>query len=619
MSALFEHSPWVEQRADARPSSSDRHADLMAVLHDATAEEQLALIRAHPELAGKAAIDKTLTDASAAEQAYAGLDRLTAAEYARFHALNAAYRARFDFPFIICVRLTDKAGILRAMEERLAHDRETEIATALAQIGEIVRLRLEDIRPPIGLPALEAELARQLVLTGHGGADWTRPRAHPQGHVHDVVIVGGGQSGLAAAFGLLRERVSNLLVIDESPAGYEGPWDTYARMITLRTPKELNPIDFGLPALSYRAWWEAQHGARGWAALDKIARGDWMDYLRWYRRVLALPVRNDTRLTLIEPLGDGLHRLHLDGQAPLLARKIVLATGIQGGGEWHVPAMISDAVPRRLYAHTSEPIDLAALVGKRIGILGGGASAFDNANAALTQGVGEAHVFLRRAVLPRINPIRFMERVGFTGRYPALSDADKYAVMAGFLGHNQPPTNDTFDRAAAHAGFALHLGAPWLSVEASGDGVRVTTPHGEYDFDFIILSTGLVSDPGLRPELGRVADRIARWADRFTPAAGSANALIDAHPYLGAGFELLPREEEDADTLHGLFAFNYSALISLGLSASALSGLRTALPRLVKGVTDQLFLDDREAMVADLLAYDEAEFLGEWPRQEAAA
>ena len=145
MTALFEPCPWVEARADARPSSGNRHADLMAVVHDATPDEQLALIRAHPELAGKAAIDKTLTDASAAEQASAGLDRLTSQEYARFHALNAAYSARFDFPFIICVRLTDKAGILAAMEQRLSHGRDEEIATALAQIGEIVRLRLEDM------------------------------------------------------------------------------------------------------------------------------------------------------------------------------------------------------------------------------------------------------------------------------------------------------------------------------------------------------------------------------------------------------------------------------------------------------------------------------------------
>lgn len=145
MTALFEHSPWIEARADALPSSGDRHADLMAVVHAATPEEKLALICAHPELAGKAAIDRTLTEASAAEQASAGLDRLSEAEFARFHALNGAYREKFGFPFIICVRLTDKAGILAAMEARLGNDRDAEIATAIAQIGEIVRLRLRDL------------------------------------------------------------------------------------------------------------------------------------------------------------------------------------------------------------------------------------------------------------------------------------------------------------------------------------------------------------------------------------------------------------------------------------------------------------------------------------------
>ncbi len=475
--------------------------------------------------------------------------------------------------------------------------------------------------PAILLPELEADLARQLALIDFGGPDWTRPRTHPDGHVHDVVIVGGGQSGLAAAFGLLRERVSNILVIDENPVGFEGPWDTYARMITLRTPKALTPIDFGVPALTPRAFFEAWKGAACWDALDKIARGDWMAYLRWYRRVLDLPVRNDAKLHLVEPLGGGLFKLHLAdkdeiGGDALIARKVVFATGIQGGGEWHTPAMVRDALPCRLYAHTSEPIDFANLRGKRIGVLGGGASAFDNANHALSEGVAEAHVFIRRKVLPRINPIRYMERVGFGSRFPALDDAAKHRAMVTFLGHNQPPTNDTFNRASAWPGFALHLGAPWLSVTAEGEGAkqqaRVTTPQGSYHFDFLVLSTGLVSDPALRPELRLVADRIARWSDRYV-AQGQPHAAIDAHPYLGEGFELLPRDPADAQALHGLFAFNYSALISLGLSASALSGLKTALPRLIRGVADQLFLDDKDALLDDLLAYDEHEFVGEWP------
>ncbi len=471
----------------------------------------------------------------------------------------------------------------------------------------------------MSLADLEARVAHDLDLLTYGGEDWTRPRLNKGGPVHDVLIVGGGQSGLAAAFALMGERVNNILVLDENPEGQEGPWVTYARMRTLRTPKGLTGIDLGIPSLTFRAWYEAQFGLEMWDRLEKIPRAQWMDYLRWYRRVLALPVRNNAKVTAIDPVEKGLFRVSLEDGERYLARKVVLATGIQGGGEWHVPDFVKQALPDHLYAHTSAEIDYAALAGKRIGLLGVGASAFDNATTALEAGVDEVHVFARRKVLPRVNPIRFMERTNFTALYAELPDEAKYAALSDFLGKNQPPTNDMFQAAAAFDGFSLHLDSPWLSVGKEGDGVRVTTPHETFHFDFLVLSTGLLSDPALRPELTSVADRIALWSDRYTPPEASAHALIDAHPYLGPGFEFLPKEEQDADALHGLFAFNYSALASLGLSASALSGLKHALPRLAEGVVRQLFLDDQDAFVEAFLSYDEEEFLGDWPQAEETA
>ncbi|WP_267434937.1 2-oxo-4-hydroxy-4-carboxy-5-ureidoimidazoline decarboxylase [Sphingomonas sp. GM_Shp_1] len=143
--SVVEHSPWVVERVATRRPFPDLAEAIMAVLDDATPEERLSVIRAHPELAGRAAIAGTLTAESRSEQASAGLDRMTPQEFEHFHALNAAYRERFGFPFVICVRRTDRAGILRAMAERLEHDRETEIATALTEIGHIVRLRLETL------------------------------------------------------------------------------------------------------------------------------------------------------------------------------------------------------------------------------------------------------------------------------------------------------------------------------------------------------------------------------------------------------------------------------------------------------------------------------------------
>ncbi|ESQ91240.1 monooxygenase [Asticcacaulis sp. AC460] len=432
--------------------------------------------------------------------------------------------------------------------------------------------------------------------------------AEPSDGIYDVIIVGGGQSGLGAAFGLLRERVSQVLVLDENPAGYEGPWETYARMVTLRTPKHLTAIDFAMPSLTFRAFWEAQHGSEGWEAIDKIPRGDWMAYLRWYREILNIPLRNDTRVDLVEP-ADGLYVVRA-GTQRFKARKVVLATGIQGGGEWHVPPLIADALPPHLYAHTSQPIDFAALQGKRIAILGGGASAFDNAHHALTEGVAEAHVFVRRNTLPTVNPIRHMEAAGFIARFPALNDADKYAVMSSFFQRNQPPTNDTFARAAAMPGFHLHLGAPWHAVEHTGDGATVTTLQGRHDFDFLIVSTGLITDPALRLELRLVESGIRRWKDVYAAPDDIANDLIDNHPYLSPGFAFTGRTPSDEAKLRGLYAFNYSALISCGLSASALSGLKYALPKLASGIADDLFRDDSAGKLAAYYAYDEPEFTG---------
>lgn len=463
----------------------------------------------------------------------------------------------------------------------------------------------------MSLKELNARVAHDLDCLAYPGTEWLTPLTHSEGHVYDVIIIGGGQSGLGAAFALKRERIGNILILDDSPEGLEGPWETYARMVTLRTPKSITSIDLGVPSLTFRAWWEAQHGPEGWEHLDKIARGDWMNYLRWYRRVLDLPVVNETKVHDIDPLG-GLFRLHTS-RGPHLARKVVLATGIQGGGEWHTPQMIK-ALPRPLYAHTSEAIDIEALRGRRVGILGGGASAFDNAHHILEAEAAEAHVFVRRKALPRINPIRHMEAAGLIPRFAALSDAEKYAAIAHFFKFNQPPTNDTFNRAAAHPGFHLHTGAPWQAVREENGKAVVTTPQGEHVFDFLIISTGLVTDPALRPELANLEAGIARWADVYQAPADVKNALLDAHPYLGAGFAFTGRDAQWQERLQGLFAFNYSALINFGLSASALSGLKYALPRLAAAVADQLFLDGRQAHLDAYLAYEEPEFVGEWRR-----
>lgn len=143
---VFEHAPWVAEKAAARrpfASLSALYLALGAAIRDASPELQLALVLGHPDLAGKAARAGSLTAESTAEQSSAGLDRLTESEYEAFHRLNAAYHAKFGFPFIVCVRRHGKESILRSFERRLDNDLGAELDTAMAEILRIGALRLD--------------------------------------------------------------------------------------------------------------------------------------------------------------------------------------------------------------------------------------------------------------------------------------------------------------------------------------------------------------------------------------------------------------------------------------------------------------------------------------------
>jgi 2-oxo-4-hydroxy-4-carboxy-5-ureidoimidazoline decarboxylase len=144
---LFEHSPWVAEETWPKHPFRDAahlHAELCATMHAAPHEKQLALIRAHPDLAGRLARQNQLTRESATEQASAGLNRLTGAELAEFQNLNDSYKTKFGFPFIICARLNAKEAILAAMRARLPNAPAAEHAAALAEIEKIAWLRLQD-------------------------------------------------------------------------------------------------------------------------------------------------------------------------------------------------------------------------------------------------------------------------------------------------------------------------------------------------------------------------------------------------------------------------------------------------------------------------------------------
>ena len=464
-----------------------------------------------------------------------------------------------------------------------------------------------------GLEELAQRVHQDLKLLSYPSRSGvTRRRTPSAAPILDVLIVGGGQSGLAAAFGLMRERIDNLLVVDEHPLDHAGPWLNFARMRTLRTPKYLTGPDLGIPSLTPRAWYEAQFGPDSWETLGLLPKELWAAYLAWYRRTLQIPVRAETTvgaLTWNEALRAFDVPCTQDGRRETLhARRVVLATGIDGSGRWEIPAQIERSLPASHYAHTSQAIEFAALRGKRVCVLGAGASAFDNAATALEQGASEARLVFRRPELVQINPYRWAEFVGFLKHFGDLPDADKWRFISQILRMGQLPPRDTFERAKALPGFHLHPGTEFERLSLRGEGILIQTNQGSFETDFLIVGTGFVTDLGLRPELHELAPKIARWQDRYRPSAADGNADLARHPYLGPSFEFTEREPGAAPYLEYLHNYTFGCLLSLGFGGASISGMKYSVPRLVSGITRSLFLEDREAHFQSLCSYAEQEF-----------
>jgi cation diffusion facilitator CzcD-associated flavoprotein CzcO len=461
-----------------------------------------------------------------------------------------------------------------------------------------------------GLAALEAQIKRDHALTCFPEPLWVPPRRTAAGElILDVLIVGAGQGGQAVATQLRRERVENILVIDRAPEGSEGPWRTFARMRTLRTWKTVTGPDLGMPSLTFQAWFEAQHGASAFEALGKIAKETWHDYLLWLRRVLELPVRNGVELVRVRP-GDGhlIAEVREGGVERLIfARKVVLAIGIEKSGRWHMPPEIA-ALPGRLRAHAADAIDFASLRGKRVAVLGAGASAFDNAATALEAGAAEVRLYCRRPELQRVQPYKAISSAGFLRHFGTLDDATRWRFMRHLLSIREALPVETWNRVTSHANFHLLTGSPWRRARVVDEAIEITTPKGTYVADFAISGTGFDMDIAARSEIADAIPHIATWANRYTPPPGEDDARLGRYPYLGPGFELVEKTPGAAPWLTDIHVFDFGTMMSFGPSGSSINGMKFAVPRLAFAITRDLFTKDIEHHYATMMAYDTPEF-----------
>ncbi|MEO7150965.1 MAG: NAD(P)/FAD-dependent oxidoreductase [Burkholderiaceae bacterium] len=476
---------------------------------------------------------------------------------------------------------------------------------------------------PAGLPALEARLRQDLQWLGLPARRWVPASAH--GDVLDTAIVGGGMAGLALAASLTHLGVQ-AAIFDRAPAGYEGPWATTARMETLRSPKELTGPALGLPALTFRAWFEAQFGLAAWEALDKIPRLQWADYLRWYRHVLGLDLRNRQQVRAVHPRSDGLVQLDLVDAAEggrgyrVLARHVVLATGRDGlGGPW-VPDW-AHALPRACWQHSSDAWDGASLRGLRVAVIGGGASAMDAAATALEGGAARVDLLIRRADLPRVNKGKGAGSPGMAHGFWTLPDAWKWRFRHYINVQQVPPPHGSTLRVSRHPNAFFHLGAPVQRVVQGDDGaLRVDTAKGALAADRLIFCTGFRTDWARRPEFASFARHVRLWQDRYTPPASEEDAELDASPDLGALFEFQERSPGCCPGLARVHCFNYAATLSHGAATGDIPQISDGAQRLARGLAAQLLADDVALHFDAMKRYAEPELFGdEWTPAEFPA
>lgn len=459
---------------------------------------------------------------------------------------------------------------------------------------------------------LSERVRRELSYVSYPSREWTIPHFRDGARVLDVLIVGAGQSGLAIAFGLQRESIFNIRIVDRNPRGLEGPWRRFARMRALRTAKEVSGIDLGIPSLTPRAWYEARFGREAWEDVHTFPPQIWRDYLDWYRDVLGIPVENNAEVTSIEPDGDCLVAvLRLEDRTERVhARKIVLATGIEGSGRWRIPRGLDAHLSEGRYAHSTDDIDFGRLTGKRVGVLGVGASAFDNAAAALEAGAARVDLCFRRPDFPRINPLLWAHFAGMLRHFGELSDLQRWRFMRRMLDEfPQPPPQDAFWRCRRFQNFSWHANSAWHSIHDTGDSAVVATASRKFVFDFIIFATGSETNLNTRAELAPIVDHIALWRDRFTPPPGEESEVLAGYPYLGPAFEFAERNPNTAPFLGRLHNFTYGAMPSIGLTGAAIIGLKYGVPRLVSGLVRDLFRQDASRHYEDLLGFADPELV----------
>ncbi|GAA2357148.1 FAD-dependent oxidoreductase [Catellatospora methionotrophica] len=453
---------------------------------------------------------------------------------------------------------------------------------------------------------------------------WVPPTVTADGDpVHDVVVVGAGQSGLALAAQLKLRGVRRVVVVDRQPVDEPGPWSTFARMPQLRTPKSIPGPDCGYPLLRFKTWFCSAYSAQEYARFEFIPLPLWRDYLAWFRRVLDIDVIGGTEVVGLRTAGAGQPGGHLEldtvaagGGGRLSARKVCLATGMTGAGRWAPPDGLVDGLPAHTVTGAWEPVDWTSMRDTEVAVIGAGATGFDNAVRALDAGCRSVTVFARRPFPKKDLYFEMWRgrddsgvRPDEAGHPPAdlldallayhrlLPDHDRLRLLDRLFAHGRSPANpDYLARVRDVERIRILEGCPVDGVDYDATAGKVLIRSGDrtHAVDRIVLATG--PQPGLhhRPELASLADRVLTWGDH-TAGARTTPPELAAYPKLTTHYQLRAKDGDDA----GLS--DVYSLADLVHATVGLQSIQHVAPVVADHIAAQLYRDH----LPDTLAFVE--------------
>ena len=407
----------------------------------------------------------------------------------------------------------------------------------------------------------------------HFEQDWSPPNMKP------IVIIGAGMAGISAAFELKRLGIRKILLIDKSEKGKEGPWLTSARMRHLRSGKTLLGPAIQFPEYSFEHFYKNTKGDAAWEELYKIPNEEWEEYIFWLRELLELEVLNQEYVEAI----------HLDGESLTVktdkskidASKVIIATGRNGFGGPSFPEWINE-IPRDKYIHTSEIYDVSRLKGKRVAVVGTGASGLDAAGAALEAGASQVDLMCRSKKINNVNKGISTAYSGYSLGYYYLSDADKLAFTDAHTEGLSTPPFESILRLKGYSNLKVHYECSIIPK----------------DYDFVFFATGFKVDVKEIPFLKGFD--IDVWGNHMSEEEKKKYPFATNWPYLGESFQLTPYKD--------IHCFNHGATLTHGNIAGDIPGIGIGANRLARGIAIEIFLKYKTLYYQNLLDYDVHEF-----------